>query len=104
MSLMRAAVVAFGIVIAMVPATLGGQMPPQAASIPAGDSVIVGRVVDGATGAAVPTAIVTLQPGSGSGYQQSSERVLTDSQGRFFIDNIGPGSFTLRATKPGWIE
>jgi hypothetical protein len=61
------------------------------------NGLLVGRVVDAATEAPIPNAIVALAGAP----LTSSIRVLTDSQGRFLFRNVPKGSFTLRATIGG---
>jgi hypothetical protein len=82
---------------------LAAQFPPKPAPIPSGSHLLTGRVVDGETDAPVAAAIVTLSAGNTLGNQDSA-RVLTDAQGRFFFENLGAGSFTVHAAKPGWID
>src|SRR5688572_23554977 len=60
--------------------------------------LIAGLVVDGATGAPISAATVTI-----SGAGSAAVRVLTDSAGRFFFDQMRAGTFSLTAAKPGWI-
>ena len=55
---------------------------------------IAGVVRDGESGAPLPSANVAL-PGAGLG-------AATDSNGRFFILNVPPGSYTIRATYIGY--
>ncbi len=84
------------------PSTLPLQAPAAARPAP-GKNVVVGRVVDGETGAPVSSAVVAISvvpPTS----RAAPERVLTDARGRFFFTGVTAGSFTLTASKPGWIE
>ena len=83
-------------------ATLSAQAPP-APSFPQGSNLVVGRVVDGETGTPIAAAVVTMSAAITFG-RAAAERVLTDARGRFFFSGIGPGSFNLTATKPGWID
>ena len=86
---------------ALLVAGLGAQIPGtpgQGASGARG--LIVGRVVDAVSNAAIPSVIVSLA-GAPLG---SSIRVLTDSQGRFLFRNVPKGSFTLRATIGGSVS
>ncbi len=84
-------------------AALAAQGPPPPRVLPTGSSLLVGRVVDADTGAPIASAVVAISVTNATG-RASSERVLTDGRGRFFFSGLGAGSFTLTATKPGWIE
>jgi Carboxypeptidase regulatory-like domain len=69
---------------------------PTAQSAPAPPkATIIGQVVDGASGQAIPSAIVTLD---------RSTHVMTTSDGRFAFRNLDPGSYGLSATKSGYIS
>jgi hypothetical protein len=68
---------------------------------PTPDAVVTGRVLDAASGAAVPAATVTIQPSQGD--RASARRVLTDDDGRYFFDRLSAGKYSLTVTKPGWI-
>src|SRR5687768_27543 len=72
------------------------QSKPGAAALPA-KGLIVGRVVDAASDAPIPSVIVSL---SGAPLP-SSIRVLTDAKGQFMFRNVPKGSFALRATTGG---
>jgi hypothetical protein len=75
------------------------QSKPGAAAPPV-KGLIVGRVVDAASGAPIPSVIVSL---SGAPLT-SSIRVLTDAKGQFMFRNVPKGSFTLRATTGGNVQ
>ena len=64
---------------------------------PPSKGLIVGRVVDAASDAPIPSVIVSL---SGAPLT-SSIRVLTDAKGQFMFRNVPKGSFALRATTGG---
>lgn len=73
---------------------------------PALDAIITGRVIDPA-GAPVGGAVVTFQPALipppvPGAPRVSPPRVLTDDDGRYFFDQLAPGSYTLTTTKAGW--
>jgi len=69
--------------------------PPQSA--PGGPSTDVqGRVVDGATRAPLPEAIVTLAGRGGP------ERVIADAQAHFVFRNVAPGTYSLFAARAGY--
>ena len=76
----------------------------QPATTPAARStaVIVGRVIDGGTGKPVSGAVVSLQGATLRVGQ--APRLMTDSQGRFLYRNLPPGSYSIVATKPGYID
>jgi len=83
------------IVVCILP--MGGlaQAPPQAA--------ITGLVVDGATGEAVPGAIVQLvaQPVLP---RATPARLITDDKGRFAFLDLAPGAYTIVTTKSGYLD
>jgi len=64
-----------------------------------GTAVIIGRVIDGMTGAAVSGAAVTI---GGTSAPRAGSTVLVDSQGRFFFSALAPGVFTLSVQKNGY--
>src|SRR5579862_8156328 len=70
------------------------QTPPQ--PLPTG--LILGSVVDAATGRPVSGAIVTLQ-GVGN-----APRAMTNASGQFVFRKLPKGRFGLTATKPGYVE
>ena len=70
----------------------GAQLTTQSA--PAPKAIIIGQVVDGASGQPIPGAIVTLD---------RSTRVMTTSDGRFVFRNLNPGDYRLSATKSGYL-
>ena len=114
-----------------------GQVPaataPQAQTQPPkSTALIVGRVVDGSTGQAIPEAVVTLVPPGGRGTVQTAlpagaspqvqaameaamaaaaagrvsvpgqQRVMTGADGRFVFHSLPPGQFQLSATLTGY--
>jgi hypothetical protein len=64
-----------------------------------GTGLIVGRVIDGMTGAAVTGVLVTLTGPAGS-----PPTVMTDSRGRFMFTNLPAGRITIRAEKTGYLS
>lgn len=72
----------------------------QAGQVPA-TALVTGRVID-ASGAPIATAIVSAN-GAGLAAAAQPARVLTDSDGRYFFNNLAVGSYTITATKPGWL-
>ncbi len=108
-----------------------GAAPPQVGPPPAGRSgqqlppepvvttgLIVGRVVDAATGKPVPGATVTLAGGvpqapvqvpPGTPRPAASPpppppRFLTDAEGRFAFRHLTRGTFNISASKPGYAD
>ncbi len=65
-------------------------------------AMIVGRVIDAASGAPVPGVTVSLFGGHLRGAEPP--KVMTDPQGRFIYRNLPPGSYELMTTKPGYID
>jgi Carboxypeptidase regulatory-like domain len=77
-----------------VPASSRAQ-PPPTPQLATGTGLIVGQVIDGATGKGVSSAVVTLA---------SARRVMTTSDGRFVFRNLPEGSHNLTASKSGYID
>jgi hypothetical protein len=84
-------------------AASGRGLPPAT-----GTGLLMGQVVDGSTGRAVPEAIVSLSGGGGRGVapgrgfgEPTSSRVMVDGQGRFVFRDLPAGSFRINATKVG---
>ena len=65
-------------------------------------AVVVGRVVDAASGAPVPGATVSIMGGP-IGYGKAP-RLVTDARGRFLYRNLPAGSYTLQVRKAGYLE
>ncbi|MEZ5318685.1 MAG: carboxypeptidase-like regulatory domain-containing protein [Vicinamibacterales bacterium] len=81
---------------AAIPAwlTASPQRPADRPTTP-GEGLIMGRVVDGTSDAAVPQAQVTL---SGGGFRQV---VLSDDKGRFAFFDLPAGRYAVNADLPG---
>src|SRR6187402_1862430 len=80
----------------------GSIATPQKPDPPA--AVITGVVVDGTTGEAIPEAVVFLSA-TPAGPAGAQTRQLTDERGRFaFVQLPGDASYTLSATKFGYLE
>ena len=71
------------------------QLPPGPPPLAPGTAIIVGQVIDAATGRGVSSAVVTLA---------GSRRVMTTTDGRFAFRNLPQGSHSLGASKAGYID
>jgi hypothetical protein len=92
-----------GLVVVSLP-VLAQQSGPAAA---APDGLIVGRVVDGTTGAPLPDVTVALSAPAGRGGGPPGigvTRVLTSAEGDFVFANVAAGRYTLGAAKPGYVN
>ena len=72
-------------------------------------SAVSGRVLENATGRPVIDATVRAEPASGGGPRRmfaadDDGSVTTDADGRFRIEGLASGSYTLTATHPEWTE
>ena len=70
---------------------------------------VSGRVLENATGRPVIDATVRAEPASGGGPRRmfaadDDGTVTTDAEGRFRIEGLASGSYTLTATHPEWTE
>lgn len=81
---------------------------PAQPAPPPPTGLILGRVVDAASGRPVPGAVVALQNGSlitpGAPGPGSPPRALTNANGHFGFRRLPTGSFGLTVTKPGYVE
>lgn len=68
---------------------------PQTADTREGDGVILGRVVEAGSGRPVAGATVSVT---------GAVRVLTDGEGQFVFFRVPKGTFSITATKPGYVE
>ena len=78
-----------------LPAPRAAQLPPGPPPLAPGTGIIVGQVIDAATGKGVNSAVVTLA---------GARRVMTTTDGRFAFRNLPEGSHTLTAAKSGYID
>ena len=76
-------------------------LPPRGAVAPSGTGVLSG-VLTSATSPPRPVRRATIRLAAATG--ASVRLVGTDDEGRFEFDALPPGSFTLSATKPGFVE
>jgi hypothetical protein len=89
------------IVVATAVELVRGQVPGAA-----GTAVVAGEVIDATTGSPISGAIVTLGRGPAKAAEPpppAVPRVLTTATGRFALRDVGTGSFSLVATKPGYL-
>jgi Carboxypeptidase regulatory-like domain len=77
------------------PALAAAQLPPAPPTLAPGTAIIVGQVLDAATGRGVSSAVVSLA---------GARRVMTTSDGRFAFRNLPEGSHSLTAAKSGYID
>lgn len=70
-------------------------IPSLAAEFGTGTGIIVGQVVDAATGTGVAGAVVTLA---------NARRVLTTSSGQFVFTRVPAGTHALTASRAGYLE
>jgi hypothetical protein len=73
---------------------------------PSGDGLLVGQVVDAASGRPLSQAVVWLgglPSPAGAIAQAVPTRVLTGSDGRFVFRNLPPGSYTVTASRSGYL-
>ena len=96
-----------GVMAAVSPRAQAPQFPiyqqpkPQNAAPPkvsAPHGLILGLVVDAATGRGVPKAVVRLK---GKGVAQTR---LTDDHGRYYLSSLPAGDFTIDAIKSGYFD
>jgi hypothetical protein len=92
--------------VVMLALTIGGsaQVIPAAGAPPGPRTgMIVGQVVDAATGDPVGEAIVRLtMPKYFENPATPKDRVMADGEGRFFFSDLPAGEYFLQATKDGY--
>src|SRR6187431_1493676 len=71
--------------------------------------LIMGRVVDGTSGAGVAGAVVTISlpapPGQAAGPASATRpSILTDAEGRFVISSLPAGRITLLVNARGYLQ
>src|SRR5436190_21753784 len=80
------------------------QAPPRP---PSGTGLIVGQVVDAATGRGVPDVAVTPAVATkiaSDGSVVNSQAVLSDRDGRFVLRGLAPGDYLLAARRSGYVQ
>jgi uncharacterized protein (DUF2141 family) len=95
-------------IVAAAIAVASAQQAP--ATPPVTTGLILGQAVDGVGGKPLAGVTVTLTGGAMSsgvqpaGAANSATRVLTGSDGNFVFHDLPKGSFTIRASKPGYAD
>lgn len=100
------------IAAAWVVETKSGRQASAPSSPPTG--LILGKTVDGLTGAAIGGAIISISRAAPLAAAIRTEdptpvnvgptRVISDHNGRFMFHGLAVGNYTLAATKPGYID
>jgi Carboxypeptidase regulatory-like domain len=75
------------------------QQPRDRATVPAGTSIIAGRVLTADTGRPVKRARVIV-----SGAGRGGRSATTDDQGRFRVIGLSAGAYTVTASKNGFVD
>ena len=102
--------------LALVPAVAIALGAAQRPATPTPTGLIVGQVVDAATGRPIPGAVVTLAPhvppapasaqlvdmGLGAPAPQNARRGLTSESGRFLFRDLPAGRYEITTTAPGY--
>ena len=102
--------------LALVPAVAIALGAAQRPATPTPTGLVVGQVVDAATGRAIPGAVVTLAPyvppapasaqlvdmGLGAPAPQNARRGLTSESGRFLFRDLPAGRYEITSTTPGY--
>src|SRR5262249_37813389 len=71
-------------------------------TMPTGSGLVTGQVIDADGGAPVASAVVALTLSGTTGVAVRVQ-ALTDARGRFFFRDVGAATYSVTATKPGWI-
>jgi hypothetical protein len=99
---------------------MGAPGGPAAGPQATGTAILLGQVVDGATGQPIDSAAVTLLGGRGGGGRGAQAafvgpglppvaaasgpiRLITDASGHFVFHDLPTGSFPITATAPGYL-
>jgi hypothetical protein len=101
------------VVLLTVTAGLAGfglRAQSQTPSVAAGTGLLMGVVTDGLSDTPVPGAVVTLgdnavsAPTRGGPGEPIANKVMTNGQGRFVFTELAKGSYTLTASKRGYMD
>jgi hypothetical protein len=93
-------------VVVRAPGMATPTIAPDAAS-PRGSGLILGRVVDAASGRPIPAATVTLASGPTPPLgpnQQAPPSAMTNSGGYFLFRDLPKGSYPITVAAPGFIN
>src|SRR5215471_237259 len=90
---------------------LGSQSGQSGSQSPPPTALIVGRVVDGSSGRPISGAIVNLDgsgptgpAGPGRPDVSRQPRAMTNANGQFVFRKLAKGSYSLSATRPGYVR
>src|SRR5689334_13356039 len=80
--------------------------PPSQAATPPPTGLIVGRVVDAASGRPVAGAVVSLVGGNVAftGPGVNGPRAITNGTGYFVFRKLAKGTYSLTAARPGYVD
>jgi protocatechuate 3,4-dioxygenase beta subunit len=98
------------ICVSLLACFIAGAIPKAQERPPATNSFIMGQVVN-ASGSPVGGAVVTLSGGlvqvslttAARELEGGPRRTITDGEGRFVFSDLAAGTYTLDATKPGYL-
>src|SRR5580765_4724487 len=79
----------------------------QPSQTPAGTGLIVGQVIDAATGRGVADVAVTPVPSRDvrpGGSFANARGILSDAEGRFVLRGLPAGSYQITARRAGYVE
>jgi len=91
------------VAVASVLLAMSAAAPAQRYGAPgSADGLIVGQVIDATSGRPIAGVLVAI--GAAALQPSGRPRVLTGGDGRFFFRDLPPGSFTINAAKPGYVD
>jgi hypothetical protein len=83
-------------------AVIAGQQPAPSPGGPAlATGIVAGTVLDAATATPIDGAVVHISPASGTA---PAPLQLTDAKGRYLFPNLPAGSYSIRASKTGYLD
>ena len=91
--------VSVALLLAMT-AALSSRAASQTAAPSSNTALVLGRVVDAATGQGVSSAVVRLMLGG----KPVGAAALADADGRFVFEGLGAGAYTLTSERPGYFD